>query len=192
MFGRVRLTKTEVIEYRLLDLDDSLEALEYIGIDGVSVHLIRQYQTRRLISGPQSGPYKMAGAKYRGYFSATDILAIADIRLRLKSGETLDEIGFDTRTFFKSKQKLYTRGQKLLRDIVTASPLFDEFRRDMIVDSVFMRRIKHLAESIRAYKEEKERINLKTLGLNINPKYSKKLEEYLDNKFKHETKDDLI
>ena len=60
----------------------------------------------------------------------------------------------------------------------------------MIVDSVFMRRIKHLADSIRAYKKEKERINLKALGLNIDPKYSKKLEEYLDNKFNHQ--DDLI
>lgn len=186
MQGRFRLTKTEVIENRLLDLNESLEALAYIGFDDVSVHLIRQYQTRRLINSPQSGPSKRAGAKYRGYFSAKDILAIADIRLRLRNGETLEEIGFDTRSFFGQKHKLYILERMLLRENLAVLPLFNELRIEMIVDSDSMKRIIHLTELIRKYENAKELIDLKTLGLNIDSKFSTKLEEFLDKKFKQE------
>ena len=47
-----------------------------------------------------------------------------------------------------------------------------------------------LEKIIKSYKKEKKRIEMRTLGINLDTKYSKKLMECLENKFK--MNDDLI
>ena len=188
--GRFNLSKAEVIDNRLLDLEESLEALRYIGIDDASEHLVRQYQTRRLIRSPQFGPAKKGGGRYQGYFGAEDILAIADIRLRLKNRETLEEIGFNASGLMRQRHNLYLIERKLLRTNIIALSSLETVQSDFLFSVDSMKYIKNLVKLIKSYKMEKERIEMRTLGLNLDPKYSKKLMEFLENKFK--MNDDLI
>ena len=181
--GRFKLSKAEVIENRLLGLEESLEALRYIGIDDASQHLVRQYQTRRLIRSPQFGPAKKGGGRYQGYFSAEDILAIADIRLRLKNGETLEEIGFNASGLMRQRQNLYLIERKLLRTNLVALSSLETVQLDSFFPVDSMKQIKNLVNLIKSYKKDKEQIEKRTLGLNLDPKYSKKLMEFLDDKF---------
>lgn len=180
-----RLSKSEVITKRLLSLNETLDALRYIGINSVSEHLVRKYQTRRLIRNPRFGPAKAAGARYQGYFDAEDVLAIAEIRLRLKDGETLEEVGFEAGSLFGQREKLFMLERKILRENLAILTLFDKLRTDMIIDSDSMRRIMDLAEIIRKYKEDKDRLEMKTLGKNLAPQYYDKLTEFLDKKFEN-------
>ena len=186
MEERFNLTKSEIIERRLLDYDDSLSALRYIGIEKISENLIRQYLTRRLISRPQIGPDIKSGAKYRSYFSKTDLLAIADIRIRLDSGESLEEIAFDSVTLIKRKQLLSELRDRIIRANMSALPTFEEIKKGKIVSGEHRTRIIQVAEFVKIFMSEEEGINKMTLGQNIDPKYSKKLNEFLDEKFKHE------
>ena len=183
MDERFKLTKFEIIEKRLLNLDDSLSALRYIGIKKISENLIRQYLTRRLISRPQIGPDIKAGAKYRSYFSKTDILAIADIRIRLGTGESLEEIAFNSVLLIKRKQFLSGLRDRIIRANMSALPVFEEIKKGKIVSGEHRTRIIQVAEFVKIFMSEQEDINKMTLGLNINPKFSTKLDAFLDKKF---------
>ena len=181
-----RLSKSEVISKRLLSLNETLDALRYLGINSVSEHLVRKYQSRRLIRNPRFGPPTTTGARYQGYFDAKDVLAIADIRLRLEDGETLEEVGFEAGSLFGQREKIFMIERKILRENLAILPLFDKLRTDMIVDTDSMRQIIDLAEFISEYKADKERLEMKTLGKNLDPQYSEKLTEFLDKKFSNE------
>ena len=183
MEERFNLTKSEVTERRLLDFDDSLSALQYIGTKKISENLIRQYLTRRLISRPQIGPDKKAGAKYKSYFSRRDILAIADIRMRLESGESLEEIAFDSVLLIKRKQLLSELRGRIIRANMSALPVLKEIIKGKSVSGKDRTRIIRVAELVKILILEQQDINKMTLGLNIDPKYSIKLDEYLDDKF---------
>lgn len=180
-----RLSKSEVISKKLLGLEEAIDALRFMGIDGVSVHLVRKYQSRRLIRNPRIGPAKAAGARYQGYFDSKDILAIAEIRLRLNDGETLEEIGFEAGSLFGSRITLYNLERNILRKNLAALLIFDALPTDKVVDTESMQQIIDLANIIKKYKKEKDRVELKTLGNNLDSHYSEKLIEFLNKKFEN-------
>lgn len=180
-----RLSKSEVISKKLLGLKEAIAALRFMGIDGISVHLVRKYQSRRLIRNPRIGPAKATGARYQGYFDSKDILAIAEIRLRLDDGETLEEIGFEAGSLFGNRITLFNLERNILRKNLAALPLFNTLRTEMIVDAEAMQQIIDLAKIIKKYQKEKDRVELKTLGNNLDSQYSEKLIEFLKDKFEN-------
>ena len=66
---------------------------------------------------------------------------------------------------------------------MSALPVFEEIKKGKIVSGEHRTRIIQVAEFVKIFMSEQEEINEMTLGLNINPKFSTKLDAFLDNKF---------
>ena len=89
-----RLSFERIRFKRLLTLNEVIEALEAMGFPKVSVHMIRSYLSRDLIARAKIGPPSLLhqGAKYEGYFTKEQVLALADIRLKIGEGYTIEEL----------------------------------------------------------------------------------------------------
>lgn len=179
MEDRLRLTREEVLRKGFLTLDESIKALNYMGIEGVSEHIIRLYKTRGLIVKSKFGPPSDRRAKYQTYFSKNDIFAIVEIRNRIESGELLEDIIYEVRSMTKDKIIFRSLERKVLRQSKRVLP---KLRAILIKNNGTSNDEQDVIEYLKlldTYTEEEKIFNLKNLGAKIDEVYKQKLEEFL-------------
>jgi len=98
---------------------------------------------------------------------------------------TLEEIGFEAGSLFGNRITLFNLERNILRKNLAALPLFNSLRTDTVVDTEAMQQIIDLAKVVKSYKNEKDKVELKTLGNNVDSRYSEKLIEFLNKKFEN-------
>lgn len=184
-----RLSFEEIRLKRLLTLNEVIKALEAMGFPKVSVHMIRSYLSRDLITRAKIGPPSQfhRRAKYEGYFTREQVLALADIRLRIGVGYSLEELRqinafagkgwLAIREFPVDIVKLASKAAPYINACLEGRESHDQQSR---------RNAERLVNVVSEYEKRKKKVNKKSLGQDLDSSLVEKLNKFLEEKFKQE------
>ena len=186
MSPKATIPYSVIIEKKLLPVEKVIRVLREAGFINISEYMIRRYLTIGILDKLRMGMPSIARprARYESYFSREQILAIAEIRVKLGMGSKLDTLLEDSNAQRKKLiilRKINFDIRKLAFDAV---PYIDKCLNSKIDrGSHSWKSAKKLVSMVERIQKREKEILSATLGDNLDPSIVRKIDAFLENEF---------